>query len=154
MCNSLAHIGFSLELAKELRALVWIRKFAVWSLCFEMQPVGNIFFFTRVRCWVVALLLVCTLKFILPKIKQSFSESPVKCTQPKDKKAAMVLLSLCLREMCPTGELKKLRWYHYKPLNVPGKYNTSLRLFLYSEQGFFIFCSLIFSERLSHNLVD
>lgn len=62
--------------------------------------------------------------------------------------------SLCIREMCPTGELKKLRWYHYKPLNVPGKYNTSLRLFLYSEQGFFIFCSLIFSERLSHNLVD
>ena len=42
----------------------------------------------------VALLLVCTLKFILPKIKQSFSESPVKCTQPKDKKAAMVLLSV------------------------------------------------------------
>lgn len=63
-------------------------------------------------------------------------------------------LSLCLREMCPIGELKKLRWYHYKPLNVPGKYNTSLRLFLYSEQEFFIFCSLIFSERLSHNLVD
>ena len=42
----------------------------------------------------VALLLVCTLKFILPKIKQSFSESPVKSTQPKDKKAAMVLLSI------------------------------------------------------------
>ena len=63
-------------------------------------------------------------------------------------------LSLYLQEICPTGELKKLRWYHYKPLNVPGKYNTSLRLFLYSEQGFFIFCSLIFSERLSHNLVD
>lgn len=94
MCNSLAHIGFSLELAKELRALVWIRKFVVWSLCFKMQPVGNIFFFTRVHCWVVALLLVCTLMFILPKIKQSFSESPVKCTLPKDKKAAMVSLSI------------------------------------------------------------
>lgn len=117
-----------------------------------MQPVGNIFFFTRVRCWVVALLLVCTLKFILPKIKQSFSESPVKCTQPKDKKAAMVLLSLCLREMCPTGELKKLRWYHYKPLNVPGKYNTSLRLFLYSEQGFLYFVVLS-SQRGYHTIL-
>ena len=28
------------------------------------------------------------------QIKQSFSESPVKCTQPKDKKVAMVLLSV------------------------------------------------------------
>ena len=61
-------------------------------------------------------------------------------------------LSLCLREMCPTGELKKLRWYHYKPLNVPGKYNTSLRLFLYSEQGFLYFVVLS-SQRGYHTIL-
>ena len=60
MCNSLAHIGFSLELAKELRALVWIRKFAVWSLCFEMQPVGNIFFFTRAMPILTMLSAMCS----------------------------------------------------------------------------------------------
>ena len=70
----------------------------------------------------------------------------------------MVLLSVFVSSgNVPNRRIKEtemVSWYHYKPLNVPGKYNTSLRLFLYSEQGFFIFCSLIFSERLSHNLLD
>lgn len=54
--------------------------------------------------------------------------------------------------MCPTGELKKQRRYHYKPLNVPGKYNTSLRLFLYSEQGFLYFVVLS-SQRGYHTIL-
>lgn len=60
--------------------------------------------------------------------------------------------SLCLREMCPTGELKKLRWYHYKPLNVPGKYNTSLRLF-YTLNRNFLYFVVLSSQRGYHTIL-
>ena len=108
-------------------------------------------------CAVEWLLYFCFVPWSLfyRKLNRASQKVPLNVPNQRIKKRRWYYcLSLCLREMCPTGELKKLRWYHYKPLNVPGKYNTSLRLFLYSEQGFFIFCSLIFSERLSHNLVD